>query len=88
MHFREVQKQSRQHSIRNAIQQHAIMNLSKTHALSLLVAGSMRFQNGGINQELCVMLSKELLKKNGPMNKEDIVDQVMKERYLKKNTIL
>ena len=31
---------------------------------------------------------KELLKKNGPMTKEDIVDQVMKERYLKKNTIL
>lgn len=31
---------------------------------------------------------KELLQKNGPMSKEDIVDQVMKERYLKKNTIL
>ncbi len=31
---------------------------------------------------------KELLKKNGPMSKDDIVDQVMKERYLKKNTIL
>jgi hypothetical protein len=31
---------------------------------------------------------RELLKKNGPMSKEDIVDQVMKERYLKKNTIL
>ena len=31
---------------------------------------------------------KELIKKNGPMTKEEIVDQVMKERYLKKNTIL
>ncbi len=31
---------------------------------------------------------KEILKKNGPMTKEEIVDAVMKERYLKKNTIL
>lgn len=31
---------------------------------------------------------KELIKKNGPMSKEEIVEQVMKERYLKKNTIL
>jgi DNA-directed RNA polymerase delta subunit len=31
---------------------------------------------------------KELIKKNGPMTKEEIVDQVMKERYLKKDTIL
>jgi hypothetical protein len=31
---------------------------------------------------------KELIKKNGPMTKEEIVDHVMKERYLKKNTIL
>jgi len=31
---------------------------------------------------------RDLLKKNGPMKKEDIVEQVMKERYLKKNTIL
>ncbi|MEI6399914.1 MAG: sigma factor-like helix-turn-helix DNA-binding protein [bacterium] len=31
---------------------------------------------------------KELIKKNGPMSKEDIIDAVMKERYLKKNTIL
>ena len=31
---------------------------------------------------------KELIKKNGPMEKDEIVDQVMKERYLKKNTIL
>ena len=31
---------------------------------------------------------KDLIKKNGPMTKEDIIEQVMKERYLKKNTIL
>lgn len=30
----------------------------------------------------------DILKAEGPMSKEDIVDKVMKERYLKKNTIL
>jgi len=31
---------------------------------------------------------KGLIKKNGPMSKDDIIERVMKERYLKKNTIL
>lgn len=31
---------------------------------------------------------KELIKKNGPMSKDDVIEHVMKERYLKKNTIL
>jgi hypothetical protein len=31
---------------------------------------------------------RDILKKEGPMSKEDIVSKVMKERYFKKNTIL
>ena len=31
---------------------------------------------------------KDILKKEGPMSKEDVVEKVLKERYLKKNTIL
>ena len=31
---------------------------------------------------------KEILKKNGPLTKEDVVERVLKERYLKKNNIL
>ena len=31
---------------------------------------------------------KEILKKEGPLSKEEVVDRVLKERYLKKNTIL
>jgi hypothetical protein len=30
----------------------------------------------------------DILKAEGPMSKEDVVEKVMKERYLKKNTIL
>jgi hypothetical protein len=31
---------------------------------------------------------KDILKANGPLTKEDVVEKVLKERYLKKNTIL
>ena len=31
---------------------------------------------------------KEILKKEGPLTKEEIIDKVLKERYLKRNTIL
>lgn len=31
---------------------------------------------------------RDILKKEGPLKKEDIIDRVMKERYFKKNTIL
>lgn len=31
---------------------------------------------------------KDILKKEGPMSKEDVVEKVMKERYFKRNTIL
>ena len=31
---------------------------------------------------------KEILVKEGPLSKEDVIDRVLKERFLKKNTIL
>ncbi len=31
---------------------------------------------------------RDILKKEGPMTKEEVVEKVMKERYFKKNTIL
>ena len=31
---------------------------------------------------------REILKREGPLTKEEVVDKVLKERYLKKNTIL
>ena len=40
---------------------------------------------------LCLRCSKrryKVLNKNGPMTREEIFDKVMKERYVKENTIL
>jgi DNA-binding winged helix-turn-helix (wHTH) protein len=31
---------------------------------------------------------KKILDKNGPLTKEEIIDKVLKERYVKENTIL
>jgi hypothetical protein len=31
---------------------------------------------------------KKVLEKNGPLTKEEIIDKVLKERYVKENTIL
>jgi DNA-binding winged helix-turn-helix (wHTH) protein len=31
---------------------------------------------------------KNILEKNGPLTKEEIIDKVMKERYVKENTIM
>lgn len=39
---------------------------------------------GGVVREVI----EDILKKDGPMSKDDIVEKVLKERYLKKNTIL
>nr|MBP6926035.1 winged helix-turn-helix domain-containing protein [Candidatus Paceibacterota bacterium] len=39
---------------------------------------------GGVVREVI----QDIIEKEGPMTKEDIVDRVLKERYLKRNTIL
>lgn len=31
---------------------------------------------------------KDIIKKDGPLTKDDIINKVLKERYLKRNTIL
>jgi hypothetical protein len=31
---------------------------------------------------------KKVLEKNGPLTKKEVIDKVMKERYVKENTIL
>jgi hypothetical protein len=31
---------------------------------------------------------REILKKNGPISKEDVLEKVMKERYVKANTVM
>jgi len=66
MHSVKWQKQSRQHSIRNAIQQHAIMNLSKDPRFVLVGRGIYALSEWGYKSGVVRDVIKELLKKNGP----------------------
>jgi len=88
MHFREVAK-----SVANTFEKkcHTATchnELIKDARFVLVGRGIYALSEWGYKSGVVREVIKELLKKNGPMSKDDIVDQVMKERYLKKNTIL
>lgn len=88
MHFREVAK-----AVANTFDKKCHVatchnELIKDPRFVLVGRGIYALSEWGYKTGVVREVIKELLKKNGPMSKEDIVDQVMKERYLKKNTIL
>jgi DNA-directed RNA polymerase delta subunit len=88
MHFREVAK-----AITNTFEKkcHTATchnELIKDSRFVLVGRGIYALSEWGYKTGVVREVIKELLKKNGPMSKEDIIEQVMKERYLKKNTIL
>jgi hypothetical protein len=88
MHFREVAK-----AVANTFEKkcHTATchnELIKDPRFVLVGRGIYALSEWGYKSGVVRDVIKELLKKNGPMKKEDIVDQVMKERYLKKNTVL
>ncbi|MFA6251662.1 MAG: sigma factor-like helix-turn-helix DNA-binding protein [Candidatus Paceibacterota bacterium] len=88
MHFREVAK-----AVANTFDKKCHVatchnELIKDPRFVLVGRGIYALSEWGYKTGVVRDVIKELLKKNGPMKKEDIIDQVMKERYLKKNTIL
>jgi len=88
MHFREVAK-----AVANTFDKKCHVatchnELIKDPRFVLVGRGIYALSEWGYKTGVVREVIKELLKKNGPMKKEEIIDQVMKERYLKKNTIL
>jgi len=88
MHFREVAK-----AVANTFDKKCHVatchnELIKDSRFVLVGRGIYALSEWGYKTGVVRDVIKELIKKNGPMTKEDIIDQVMKERYLKKNTIL
>ncbi|MCX6754866.1 MAG: hypothetical protein NTU81_03505 [Candidatus Nomurabacteria bacterium] len=88
MHFREVAK-----AVANTFDKKCHIatchnELIKDSRFVLVGRGIYALSEWGYKTGVVRDVIKELIKKNGPMTKEDIVEQVMKERYLKKNTIL
>ncbi|MBK5215309.1 MAG: hypothetical protein JJE53_00665 [Candidatus Pacebacteria bacterium] len=88
MHFREVAKAVASTFDKKCHVATCHNELIKDSRFVLVGRGIYALSEWGYKTGVVKDVIKELLKKNGPMTKEDIVDQVMKERYLKKNTIL
>ncbi len=88
MHFREVAKAIGDTFDKKCHTATCHNELIKDNRFVLVGRGIYALSEWGYKSGVVRDVIKELLKKNGPMSKEDIVDQVMKERYLKKNTIL
>lgn len=88
MHFREVAKAVADTFDKKCHTATCHNELIKDNRFVLVGRGIYALSEWGYKSGVVRDVIKELLKKNGPMSKEDIVEQVMKERYLKKNTIL
>jgi hypothetical protein len=88
MHFREVAKAITETFNKKCHTATCHNELIKDPRFVLVGRGIYALSEWGYKSGVVRDVIKELLKKNGPMSKDDIVSQVMKERYLKKNTIL
>jgi len=88
MHFREVAKAVSTTFNKKCHTATCHNELIKDSRFVLVGRGIYALSEWGYKSGVVREVIKELLRKNGPMSKEDIVEQVMKERYLKKNTIL
>jgi DNA-directed RNA polymerase delta subunit len=88
MHFREVAKAVASTFNKKCHVATCHNELIKDPRFVLVGRGIYALSEWGYKTGVVRDVIKGLIEKNGPMTKEEIVDQVMKERYLKKNTIL
>ncbi len=88
MHFREVAKAICDTFDKKTHVATCHNELIKDDRFILVGRGVYALQEWGYKKGVVRDVIKEIIKKGGPMSKEDVVNQVMKERYLKKNTIL
>lgn len=88
MHFREVAKAVANTFDKKCHTATCHNELIKDKRFVLVGRGIYALSEWGYKTGVVRDVIKEMIKKNGPMSKENIIDQVMKERYLKKNTIL
>lgn len=88
MHFREVAKAITDTFNKKCHTATCHNELIKDKKFVLVGRGIYALSEWGYKTGVVRDVIKDLIKKNGPLSKEDIIEQVMKERYLKKNTIL
>lgn len=88
MHFSEVAKAITASFKKPAHIATCHNELIKDKRFVLVGRGLYALSEWGYNKGIVRDVIKELLKKEGPMRKEDILKRVMKERYVKENTVL
>lgn len=88
MHFREVAEAITRTFNRKTLAATTHNELIKDPRFVLVGRGRYALKEWGYKPGIVREVISEILKEQGPMTKEEIVDAVLKERFLKRNTIL
>jgi hypothetical protein len=88
MHFREVAEAIEKTFGKKTHTATCHNELIKDDRFVLVGRGVYALKEWGYTAGVVREVIEQILKKGGPMTKDDIIDKVLKERYLKKNTIL
>lgn len=88
MHFREVAEAITDTFLKKCHTATCHNELIKDGRFVLVGRGMYALSEWGYKPGVVRDVIKEILKREGPLTKEEVIDKVLKERYLKKNTIL
>lgn len=88
LHFREVAKKIQDTFGKKTHVATCHNELIKDKRFVLVGRGFYALSEWGYKPGIVRDVIREIIEKYGPMTKEDIIEHVMKERYLKKNTII
>lgn len=88
MHFREVAKAIEETFGKKTHVATCHNELIKDSRFVLVGRGQYALKEWGYKPGVVRDVIRDILKKEGPLSKEDIIEKVLKERFLKKNTIL
>jgi len=88
IHFREVAEQISKYFDKKAHVATTHNELIKDDRFVLVGRGLYALSDWGYMSGVVRDVISELLEKHGPMTKEEIIEKVMKERYVKENTII
>ena len=88
IHFKEVAKQINQVFKKKAHVATTHNELIKDKRFVLVGRGLYALREWGYMSGVVKDVIKNILEKHGPLTKEEIIDKVMKERYVKENTIM
>jgi DNA-directed RNA polymerase delta subunit len=88
IHFKEVAKQITQVFKKKAHVATTHNELIKDKRFVLVGRGLYALREWGYMSGVVKDVIRNIIEKNGPLTKEDIIDKVLKERYVKENTIM